>query len=127
MASLGDTFLLAKRGINDHPFVIISDPAQNPTQVVTANFTSWRPDEDQSCILERGEHRLITHRSCVYYDNRQLTQAQYQHWLETGAIVPQDPVSVELLQRILNGAAISPFIPLGNKQILVDQGLIDCP
>jgi hypothetical protein len=125
MAVLGDTFLLAKRGVNDHLFVIISDPAQDPTQIVTANFTSWRSDEDQSCILERGDHRLISHRSCVYYDNRLLTLTQYQHLLATAAIIAQDPVGAELLPRILRGAATSPFIPLSNRQILLDQGLID--
>ena len=30
-----------------------------------------------------------------------------------------------LLERILYGAAVSPYIPLCNRQILVEQGLID--
>lgn len=126
MASIGDTFLLANSNINSHLIVLISDPSQDQTRVVTGNFTSWRADKDQSCIIVPGEHRFVTRRSCVHYaEDRLITIEQYERFLETGAIVPHDRVNADLLRRILAGAAISHFIPLGNRQILVEQGLID--
>ena len=52
MPALGDTFRLDNRNIDDHLHIIISDPSANPDIIVTANFTSWRSDKDQSCIVE---------------------------------------------------------------------------
>lgn len=126
MANLGDTFLLAKPDINNHLFIVISDPAQDPDRIVTANFTSWRADKDQTCIVNSGDHRFLTRRSCVHYaEDRLIRLADYQRLLAAGAIFAHDPVADALLNRILAGAAVSPFIPLGNRQILVEQGLID--
>jgi hypothetical protein len=126
MAKLGDTFLLANSGINNHLLIIISDPAQDSNRIVMANFTSWRADKDQSCIVKVGEHRFITRRSCVHYgEDRLITLAAYEQLLASRSLSPHDPVSGDLLKRILDGAAVSPFLPLGNRQILVEQGLID--
>lgn len=127
MLAIGDTFRLAQRGINDHPFVVISDPAKDPTQIVTANFTSWAEgkDKDPSCIVEPGEHKAVTHRSCMYYGNNAFTLELYERLRKSGALVPQDPVSRKLLERILAGAAVTRSMPLGNKEALASQGLID--
>ena len=127
MAEQGETFLLAKAGINDHLFIIISDPSADPNRIVMANFTSWGGDKDQSCVVEVGEHRFIKVRSCVYYgEDRLITLTQYEQFLASGQLATHDPVSNDLLKRILHGAAVSPFLPLGNRQILVEQGWIDC-
>ena len=124
MAKLGDTFLLAN--IDSHLYIIISDPAQDRDRIVMANFTSWRADKDQSCIVEVGEHRFITRRSCVHYGEQRLIKlVAYERELASGRLILHDPVSGDLLKRILDGAAMSPFLPLGNRQILVEQGLID--
>jgi len=126
LAKIGDTFLLAKSDINDHLLIIISDPEQDPGRIVTANFTSWRADKDQSCIVLPGDHGFVTHRSCVHYaEDRLIRLTQYQQLMAAGAIVAHDPVNHELLNRILDGASVSKFIPFGNRQILVEQGLID--
>jgi hypothetical protein len=126
MAKLGDTFLLTDPQVNNHLFIMISDPAQDPNRIVMANFTSWRADKDQSCIVEVGEHRFIRRRSCVYYgEHRLISLANYEQLLASRHLSPHDPVSRDLLKRILDGAAVSPFLPLGNRQILVEQGLID--
>jgi hypothetical protein len=126
MAKLGDTFLLANPEINSHLFIIISDPAQDPGRIVTANFTSWRADKDQSCVVEIGEHPFIEKRSCVHYgEDRTFRLADYDRFMASGHLRPHDPVNQHLLKRILDGAGMSPFLPLGNRQILVEQGLID--
>ena len=126
MAHLGDTFLLVNAGINNHLFIIISDPSADPNRIVTANFTSWGPDTDQSCVVEVGEHRFVKRRSCVYYgESRLITLAQYDRFLAASLLAPHDPVTGALLDRILRGAAVSPHLPLGNRQILAEQGLID--
>ncbi len=124
MAKLGDTFFL--RGYDNHLIIIISEPALDANRIVTANFTSWRADKDQSCIVEVGAHRFVKKRSCVEYRRDKLmTLSQYSSHISSGRLVSHDPVSEALLHRILDGAAVSPYIPLGHRQILVDQGLID--
>ena len=126
MAKIGDTFKLANPSIDDHLHIIISDPAQNPNQIVTANFTKWRDDKDQSCIVEIGEHRFIKVRTCVYYgEDRLITLVQYEGFLRSGDLVSDEPIRGDLLKRIIYGAGISPYISFGSRQILVDQGLID--
>lgn len=125
MANLGDTFLLAERKINSHFYIIISDPNQNSEQVVLVNFTSWGPQKDQSCIVEVAAHPYVTRRSCVRYGNEHFKLAQYEQFLNSGRLLRQDPVNSDLLRRILVGAAVSPFLSLGNRQILVEQRLID--
>ena len=126
MAQLGDTFLLANPGINSHLFVIISDPAADPEHLVIASFTSWRADKDQSCVVEAGEHPFAKKRSCVYYgQDRLMTLGQYEACLASASITPHQPVTGELLDRVLDGAAISPHLPLGSREILAVQGLID--
>ena len=44
--------------------------------------------------------------------------------MASGDLVRHGPVSADLLRRILAGAAVSPYIPLGNREILAKQGLI---
>lgn len=127
MAKIGDTFRLANSRTNSHLFVIISDPTQDPDHIVTVNFTSSNQNTDQSCVMEVGEHPFLKWQSCVYYggQDRLITLAEYKRCLRSGDLLPHKPVSKDLLTRILNGAATSPFLPLGSRQILVEQGLID--
>jgi hypothetical protein len=129
MASLGDTFRLADRDTSAHLHIMISDPVKDPDHIVTVNFTSWQAHKDQSCVVEKGEHRSISKRSCVHYRKTTphlITLAQYEQFVATRQLIPDDPVSPDLLQRVLQGAAMSRFLALGSRQILVNQGLIDC-
>ncbi len=124
----GGTFLLTnyKRDIEPHLHVIISDPTKNPDAIVTANFTSWRADKDQSCVVGPGEHPWLTKRSCIdYRRDRLITSEEYRTLTESRLVIPQEPVGASLLQRILGGAAVSPHIPLESREILADQNLID--
>ncbi len=122
--AIGDTFRFQPR-FDTHLHVIISDPKADPDKIVTANFTSWRENKDQSCVVELGEHPQITHRSCIDYGHRIISLENFLKAVNDNLVICQPPVSDELLRRILRGASISPYIPLGNHQILIDQGLID--
>ena len=125
MVTQGQTFRLSNSQINNHLHIILSDPKLNPEKIVTVNFTSRRPDKDQSCLVEVGEHPFLTKPSCINYDNRLITEEQWKQCLTACSLILNEPLSPSLLKRILQGAAISPYLPLGNHQILVEQGLID--
>lgn len=125
MCELGDTFCLANRSINNHLFFIISDPILGAGVIVTANMTTWRADNDQSCLIQPDEHPFVRHLSCVNYaDSRQIALSQYRSFLASGSIIPNAPIDDGLMSRILAGAAISTHLPFGIRQILVDQNLL---
>jgi hypothetical protein len=126
MPNHGDTFLLANAEINNHFFIIISDPSLDPDRIVMANFTSWDRLKDKTCMVLPGEHPFVTRQSCIYYGHdKLLTVAIYDLFLSRCLLTPQEPVSKGLLDRILAGAATSRDLPLGHRKILADQGLID--
>jgi hypothetical protein len=65
---IGDAFLLIDKSIDEHLWVVISKPGDNPDEVVIVNLTSHdSPDKDASCILDAGDHPWIRHRTCVRY------------------------------------------------------------
>jgi hypothetical protein len=57
MIEAGDTLLVAlpNTSVDSHLWMVISDPTQSD-EVLIVNFTSWREDKDQACVLNRGDH-----------------------------------------------------------------------
>ena len=78
----GDTFLVVKP--YNHLYVVISDPAQNCEEVVIVNFTSYSPDEEQTCILKAGEHPFIKHKTVVRYKDARITSVRKLQQLVRG-------------------------------------------
>lgn len=64
MIEAGDCFRFI-RGAENHLWFVLTDPRLDPNRILIANFTTWRPYHDQSCILAAGEHAFIHHRTCV--------------------------------------------------------------
>ena len=121
--SAGDTFLVA------HPYnhlnVVCSDPAADASKVLLVSITTFRPKEDESCILVKGDHPFIKHNSCMRYkDARVASVAQIRALLDGGLLTRREPVSVELLARIRDGAGDSDFLPEEYRRLLQSQGLI---
>jgi hypothetical protein len=62
----GDVFRFV--GIADiHVWMIISDPARDPSKVLIVNFTTWESHIDKACIVEAGEHPFIVHKTLINY------------------------------------------------------------
>ena len=117
----GSTF---KFGRSTHLWVVVSDPALDRKHVVIANMTS--DGLDQSCVLEPGDHDFIRHRTFIRYDMARVTSdADLEQLAASGGIMPHDPVSPDVLQRIREGAAITNRIPFGCKEVLINQSLIE--
>ena len=124
----GDTFIIEQPGtsLDSHLWMVISDPNVDPHEVVLLNFTTWRADKDQACIVEVGDHAFIRHRTCVNYGGAKVVSAAaIQSLVTNGRIAPRQPLSTDLLERIRNGAAESRSMPMGVAAILARQGLID--
>jgi len=123
----GNTFILSKdqAAIDDHLWIIVSDTNKFANQVVIVSVTTYAPEKDQACILERGDHPRITHRSCIsYFHAKVVTLAQLWQLKDSGSILMQDDVSAEFLEKIRRCSGDSLDLPEGIAEILVGQGFI---
>src|SRR5258708_5148366 len=111
---------------DQHPWVIVSDPATNTEAVLIVNFTSWRQDKEQTCIVERGEHASVTKRSCVYYEGATITSLKALLAAKDGGVLKlqRELLPAQVLQRIWKGAAETDNLATGAQELLRQQGLI---
>ncbi len=123
----GDTFQAADPQREPHLWIILSAPERYPeAPVLIVNLTSLRPGSETTCLLTRGDHPFIRHKSCVNYrDSRLVDRRKLEDAFERRLLLRRRRMSARLLRRIRAGAAASPRIPLANLQILRDQGLVD--
>ena len=114
------------RGVPSHPWVIISDPAIDPDNVLIVNLTDAEGYHDRSCVLDASDHPgVFTKPSCVAYQWAKLTSvAVLETALANGLLFSKSPVSSETLQKILDGAQDTDELKNAHREILREQGLI---
>jgi len=121
----GDTFLYRREGLDEHLQIVLSDPSLNRDKVIIANFSELKPYKEQNCIVEIGEHPYITKRSCVPYRFASIMPLALLEDRESrGFIERQQPLSKELLNRVLFGASLSLFMEVDVWDIIENQGLV---
>ncbi len=119
----GTTFLLS--AVDIHLWIIISDPNLDPENVLIENLTSLAPRKEQSCVLKVGDHPWIRHDTCVNYGDSQVTTLdKLTAARDAKALMIQNPVKPDILQRIREGAMNSTKMPLDHAEILINQGLV---
>ena len=121
----GDTILIDEPGTSydSHLWMVISDPQQGDRCLIV-NFTSWRTDEDQACVVEVGEHPYIKHKTCVKFRGAKLVPITIlEKCLDSGGLVSHTPLSPALLAKI-RAAVPNSRISLDFAQVLMDQGLV---
>jgi hypothetical protein len=123
----GDTFTFADPRVDNHLWVVISEPMLDVADpVVIINFTTYREGKDRSCVLQPGEHPFIRHETVVHYAGAMnVPNAKLEGLANGGKVVLQGQVRPDVLDRIRQGAAESPFIREGCRRMLVKQGLIE--
>lgn len=108
-----------------HLWVVVSDPVVDPDELLIINMSTDRGIDD-SCILMPGDHPFVQHRTCMRYDRaRTRRNADLDRLLSSGEIILDERVSDPVLQRIRQGAAISDYIKIGYRQLLIRQELIE--
>ena len=125
---LGDTFLEVASP-DSHLWIVLSCPCENPGHVAIANITSWKDGKslDSSCILKRGDHPFVKHKSHVSYRQACVTTVtNLKKGLHSAVLQSHRQVSEELLARVQAGALKSPFCQEGIKRLLRDQGFDRC-
>jgi hypothetical protein len=121
--SAGDTFLVAHP--YNHLYVVCSDPVVDSLRIVLVSITTFKPKEEACCMLAKGEHPFVKHRSCVRYkDARIATEGALMKLLSLSQMTVREPVSEDLLARIRTGARESDFLPEDCRRVLQNQSLI---
>jgi hypothetical protein len=118
---VGDCFLNQNPGSPEHLWIVVAGPTP-AGELAIFNITSWREGCDESCIVERGEHPFVQHKSVVAYARGQLLSDETWALLQRHGCTMKPPVSAELLRKIQDGALASDFTP-GKLQTLVRQEL----
>lgn len=119
----GDTFVDGKYR---HLWIIMSDPAIDPQQVVIVNLTTYTIDEESACVLHKGEHPFVKHKTAVRYrDARAVASADLQKLLAARMLTPRPRCSAALLKKLRDGASKqSDLLPEECRAVLDEQGLI---
>ncbi|MBM4032514.1 MAG: hypothetical protein FJ291_12115 [Planctomycetes bacterium] len=127
MFEAGDTLRSADPAFESHLWVIISDPAAHPHDpVLLVSLTTWRPDKDDACLIEAGEHPAVTRRTCVSYRRSRLVErATLVAGFRLGHLRPDQRMAEPLLARIRKGATRTQFLPLEHLELLRAQGLVE--
>jgi hypothetical protein len=121
----GDTFRPADPRADIHLWVVISDPSIDPNQVLIVSLTTYKPYKDGACILKTGDHPFIRHDTCIAYDlARVVSLSQLETLLKSGMLIPDDPVSHQVLERIRAAIWDSKRIAQEHVDLMEAQGLL---
>jgi hypothetical protein len=121
----GDTILIPRPGTSydSHLWMVISDPTQGD-ECVIVNFTSWRADKDQSCIVLPGEHSYIRNKTCVNFkDAKRCTISDLESLISSQHLTMCAPLSTGLLARIRQ-AVLESRMNWSCVQLLMQQSVV---
>lgn len=118
MIAPGFTFLSPTPSYDtEHLYVVIA--VIDASEVLFVNITSKKQNSDRSCELTKGDHPFITHESVINYADAKKAQINMlESAIKNNIMKSHQPVSPELLGRILNGALESPLFPEGMKKYI---------
>jgi len=105
-----------------HLFIVVSDPVTDEHLVLLVSISSVKPNiwNDESCLLYKGEHPFITKDSFVDYGYARIESAEkLLRGVESGKLVPHDPVSDDVFQRICQGLMASRRTPMDIKRFFL--------
>jgi hypothetical protein len=111
--------------VDQHLWVILSDPSIFPDKVVCVNFTSIG---DDTCLVARIEHPLgFTHDSCVGYRFAKIFTLQKLYEFKDNGLLRLEPFCVtnELLEKIRRSAGSAKTMDDEVADTLIEQGFID--
>ncbi len=121
----GDTFFLSKASADVHLWLVLSDPAQDPTRVLLVSLTSHDRQSDPACVIEPGEHPFVRHRTAVAFDKvRQASDVQLNALASSGSLLVNEPLTSALLAKLRLAAARSRRLERGHWHLLDEQGLL---
>lgn len=107
----GFTFLAHNPPYNTKHLYIVISIIDNNTKALFVNVTT-KKDRDMSCILKPGDHEFVTRDSEINYGDAKTAEIdKLTEAMNKSIIEPQEPVTNDLLNRILEGALNSDALP----------------
>src|SRR5437867_2934784 len=109
MLQSGDSFFapLPPHGLA-HLFFVISDPRLDAHRILIVPLLTWDEYKENTCILNKGEHRFIKHQSYIDYGCAIVQSAAFiEKQIQTRKFRKHDSASKELLEKIREGAGKS--------------------
>ena len=119
----GDTFIDGKY---HHLWIILSDPVLDPDRVVIVNLTTHTIDEESACILKKGDHPFVKHKTAVRYRDARITHlADLEKLRIARLLASREPCSKSLLAKLRDGASKdADLLPEECRELLDEQGFI---
>ena len=119
----GDTFIDGKY---HHLWIVLSDPSIDANNVVIVNLTTHSIAEESRCILRKGDHPFVKHKTSVRFADARLTcVADLEKLSKAGLLAPRERCSVSLLDTIRVGASMDAhLLPVQCREVLDEQGLL---
>ena len=106
----GDTFLIrTSDGEGGQPWahlhLILLDADSDTDSTIIVNIETLRNSrQDQTTVLEVGDHEFVVRRSCVLYGRaRILDGATLRRLVEQGDAIPRTPLRPDVLERVRQG------------------------
>lgn len=129
MIPAGSVFITSDkhRHVDDHLWIVISDPTQNRDKVLIANLTTYRGDAGHDdCVLTPAQYAGLDHKSCVFFLRASLCRLEWlERSLERGLIELRDPLPDETLGRVREAAESTHFLFGEAKELLRQQAPLD--
>ena len=119
--------MAARHNIDDHVQFLVTDPSWDSRGlVVVANFTSLKgATTDHLCVVNAGEHPLISRPSVVVFNRAGIVRVDDLVNAERiREISRRAPLSEDLYEKILDAFAVSRNVQIRTKKMLEDQELI---
>lgn len=112
MITAGYTFLSHNPAYDTKHLYIIIVMVADDNEAIFVNVTTKKDNNDSTCILRVNDHDFIRHDSVINYgDTVKTSISKIQKAVDLNIFIPQNPVSDELLEKILEGALSSPDLP----------------
>lgn len=105
-------------GFSDHLIILCSEPmfyrVTGTKAILSVNVSSWyeySPSNDDSCILNVGDHDFIKHKSfCLYQRAVPLNVLKLEDRVVKGEMKDYGMLKPEVLERVIAGFRKSPVL-----------------
>ena len=124
----GATYLIPIPGTQKHLNLIVFGPfipsGYSTPHIIIVNITTLKAPGagDQTCVLNRGDHEFIDHKSIVNYPTTKcIPVSQFLIDFSSGRYTPKQPMKVEVLEAIFKGLMLSKHTPRKIKVMLTSN------
>ncbi len=117
----GVTFHAPNESNTDLHLSFILAYCSKSNRVAMANISTFRGTrlDDDSCLLNLGDHRSIRHLSFVIYRYARLLEVDHMHSsLKSNDYKLSDTLEAPVVSRVIEGALISKFTPNEVKEFV---------